>query len=269
MSNQYKAVKTGALKVKGKSIFKSDRPSKRKADKVSVKDDPDIAEHGGYWVIKNEVDFRGGIEVAIEAGDYSRCYLSAMDNGKFTLGASHFNEPQPHPEEILSLLKTPDDTKFSLKTGFGRYVGVDLDGRLIATAEAIGQRERFEAVFQDGKCAIQSASSNLFLTWLPDKESGSIFVSSKTAGPNQFINIRTNASTYVAPDLTPDVDKKESGECETSYMKMYQHSRVDTHNRMISYNINDKSSIKRAKTEGTLHETLLERRVKKKSDRYC
>jgi protein FRG1 len=70
----------------------------------------------------------------IEAGDSSKTYLSALDNGKFTLGSPHFNEPQPHPEEILSLIKTPDDAKFSLKTGFGRYVGVEMDGQLVATS---------------------------------------------------------------------------------------------------------------------------------------
>jgi hypothetical protein len=36
-----------------------------------------------------------------------------------------------------------------LKTGFGKYVGVDAEGFLIAIAEAIGARERFDVVFQD------------------------------------------------------------------------------------------------------------------------
>jgi len=38
---------------------------------------------------------------------------------------------------------------FSLKTGFGKYVGFDSGGCLIATADAIGDRERFGVVFQD------------------------------------------------------------------------------------------------------------------------
>lgn len=93
-----------------------------------MKNDPDVVEHGGWWTVNNDLDFRGGIEVAIEAGDYSRSYLAALDNGKFTLGSNHFDELAPFPEEVLSLIKTPDDSKFSLKTGFGRYLGVDLDG---------------------------------------------------------------------------------------------------------------------------------------------
>lgn len=104
---------------------------------------------GGWWRIVEESDFRGGQELALEAGDFSNCYLAAQDNGQFTLGSKHFNELEPYPEEVLSLIKAPDDEKFSLKTGFGRYVGVATDGSLEATAEAVGVRERFEVVFQD------------------------------------------------------------------------------------------------------------------------
>jgi len=269
MSNQYKAVKDGKLKLKGKNLFKADKPKKKKNSAgTSQNVDPDANEHGGWWRITEENDFRGGIEIAIEAGDFSQCYLAALDNGRYTLGPKHFNEMQPYPEEVVSLIKTPDDSKFSLKTGFGRYIGVDSAGLLVATSEAVGFRERFEVVFQDNKSAIQSASSGLFLTWLPDKE-GNIYVSSKTAGPNQFINIRTTSAKFSAPTWEPAEDAQESGECETSYQKMFQHSRVDLKNRMISYNVSDKSAVTRAKAEGTLHETLLDRRMKLKSDKYC
>lgn len=50
---------------------------------------------------------------------------------------------------------------------------------------------------------------------------------------------------------------------------MYQHSRVDTKNRMINYDTQDKSNVRRAQKEGDLHETLLNRRMKLKSDKYC
>ncbi|KAI6235733.1 FRG1 domain containing protein [Aphelenchoides besseyi] len=271
MSHHYKNVTSGKLKLKGKNIFKADRPAKKKTAVSTSKTDPDADEHGGWWRITEDADFRGGIEIAIEAGDFSRAYLAAMDNGTFTLGSNHFNEPEPYPEEILSLIKTPDDSKFSLKTGFNRYCGVDLNGQLIATSEAIGPRERFEVIFQDDKCAIQAVSSNLFLTWLPDDD-GKIYVSSKTAGEKQYLNIRTAAKRYVAPNWSADqqmIDSKESGECETSYVKMYQHSKVDLKNRMINYDVKDTSSVRRAQNDGNLHETLLNRRQKLKSDKYC
>jgi hypothetical protein len=50
---------------------------------------------------------------------------------------------------------------------------------------------------------------------------------------------------------------------------MYQHSKVDLKNRLISYDEQDKSDVKRAQQAGNLHETLLDRRMKRKSDKYC
>lgn len=37
----------------------------------------------------------------------------------------------------------------SLKTGYGKYVGVNSQGNLVATADAVGTRERMIVVFQD------------------------------------------------------------------------------------------------------------------------
>ncbi|CAD5214492.1 unnamed protein product [Bursaphelenchus okinawaensis] len=265
-------VKGGKLKLKKKNIFKSDKTKKSKKGNGdgagSSKVDPDQLEHGGWWRINEAPDFRGGIEVAMEAGDFSNCYLAAQDNGYFTLGPKHFNELEPHPEEILSVIKAPDDEKFSLKTGFGRYLGVETDGRLVAIAEAVGPRERFEVVFQDNRAAIQCSASNLFITWEPDKD-GNVYVSSKTASAKQFLNIRTNSTKKAAADFTAAEDLLEGAKCEDSYVKMYQHSRVDLKNKHISINLNDKSSIEKAKKSGTLHETLLDRRAKLKSDKYC
>ncbi|CAD5220293.1 unnamed protein product [Bursaphelenchus xylophilus] len=272
MSTSYGQVKEGKLKLKKKSIFKADKTkkTKKKNDEEAggSQTDPDQLEHGGWWRITDETNFRGGIELALEAGDFSNCYLAAQDNGYFTLGPKHFNELEPHPEEVLSLIKAPDDEKFSLKTGFGRYLGVETDGRLAATAEAVGPRERFEVVFQDNKSAIQCSASNMFISWEPDKD-GNVYASSKTAGPKQFLNIRTNAAKKVAADFTAAEDLLESGQCEDSYVKMYQHSKVDLKNKHISINLQDKSSIKKAKKTGNLHETLLDRRAKLKSDKYC
>lgn len=67
---------------------------------------------GGWRRIADEADIIGGIDVVIECGDFSRSYLSAQDNGKFIIGAKHFihGEP-PNAEEILMLIKSPDDPK--------------------------------------------------------------------------------------------------------------------------------------------------------------
>ncbi|CAJ0561497.1 unnamed protein product, partial [Mesorhabditis spiculigera] len=266
--SEYSNVKSGTLKLKGKkNIFRVKSKKSGKGDAEALVDH-DAIEHGGWWLIREDVDLKGGIHVSLEVGASKGCYLAAMDNGKFTIGAPHPDGEPPNPEEVFAFIRTSDEQKFSLKTGFGKYIGVDTAGQLIATAEAIGARERFIAVFQDGKSAVQSVMNPLFLTMMPDRE-GYIFVASRTAGDNEIVNIRTDAEKQKPIDYIPDDDRKSAGECETSYVKMFQHSKVDLKNRMVSVDVNDKKGVKRAQRDGDLHEHLLERRKKTKSDRYC
>lgn len=56
---------------------------------------------------------------------------------------------------------------FSLKTGYGKYIGVDANGFLVAIADAIGARERFEAVFQDVGFTIWNLNNWFFRDFVP------------------------------------------------------------------------------------------------------
>ncbi|KAM3724546.1 Protein FRG1 [Dirofilaria immitis] len=270
-SDAYHAVKRGPMKFKGnKSLFKSDKLKKMKKlgkdDSTVV--DPDIATHGGWRPLDNEIDLRGGINISIECDTTPGTYLAAMDNGRFTIGGPHLAGEGPNPEEILTLIKTPDDMLVSMKTGFGKYVGVDSEGNLIATADAVGTRERMIVVFEEGKTAIQSASNNLFLSMKPDRE-GYIRVTSRKAEADEMVKLRTDARKEGPVDWRSEEDRKSAAECETSYVKMYQHSKVATKGKYININLNDKESVRRAQQEGNLHELLLERRVKTKTGAIC
>ncbi|PAV86448.1 hypothetical protein WR25_18658 [Diploscapter pachys] len=270
MSGDYK-IKGGGLKLKGnkQSLFKADKGKAKKSKANKEKEvDQDMIDHGGWRKVKNDFDLKGGTQIAIESASGNRTYLMALDNGTFTVGPPHDKGDPPSPEEIFALVKTPDEQKISFKTGYGKYVGVDSDGKLIATAEAIGSRERFQPVFEEGKTALQAIHNPLFLSFESDRE-GHVFVASRTAKENEMINIRTDAEEVAPVDYLPDVDKKPAKECETAYVKMYQHSKVDLKGRHISIDVNDKRGVKRAQQDGDLHEYLLDRRAKMKSDKYC
>ncbi|KAE9552787.1 hypothetical protein FO519_004004 [Halicephalobus sp. NKZ332] len=265
--SDYKNVRGGGLKLKKTTIFKADKKSSKKS-KTPVVVDQDQVNHGGWRRISDDVDLKGGVDVSIEMGSGNGRYVAAIDNGKFTVGPPRKIGEKPSPEEIFSLIKTPDDSKFSLKTGYGKYIGVDANGFLVAIADAIGARERFEAVFQDGLCAIQSVSSGLFLS-LETNEEDLIMACSKKVKEYEVVNLRTQEARVEVPDYTPMEDKQGAADCEMTYQQMYQHSRVVTKNRMINYDRNDKTSVRQAQQEGNLHETLLNRRAKMKSDKYC
>lgn len=190
MSDDYKAVRGGALKLKKnkKSLFKGDKKRKHRLRREDEnKSDSDADSHGGWWKIVDEFDLRGGEHVSFECGSGSGSYLSALDNGRFTIGMPHQKGSEPSPEEIFAVVKTPDDPKTSFKTGYGKYIGVDADGSLVATAEAIGQRERFQVVFEEGKSAIQAVCNQLFLSMAVTKD-GLIYVVSKRAGDEEMVN---------------------------------------------------------------------------------
>jgi len=255
----YQNFKLGKLKLKGQSS----KPLKKKKkfnDDLPTSNiiDEDTREHGGWWPIKNETDVKPGT-IAIETAPYT--YLMALDNGRFIVGAPHQSGEGPYPEEIMTLIKPPDSNYITFKTGYGKYVGVDKSGSLNAVAEAISAKEKWEIIYEDEKTALLSSFNNCFLSFVTN-EDGFVEAKSKKAADNEIVLLRTNRERNVVIDSTPDIDKKESKMCEISYVKMYQHSKV-------KLNTEAHSDIDRSRQEGSLHETLLDRRQKMKSDKFC
>uniref|UniRef100_A0A915BXG7 Uncharacterized protein n=1 Tax=Parascaris univalens TaxID=6257 RepID=A0A915BXG7_PARUN len=121
---------------------------------------------------------------------------------------------------------------------------------------------------QRPKQGMQAVSNNLFLSLKPDSE-GYIHAVSRTAADNEIVNLRTDAVPEGPVDWRSAEDKKSARECETAFVKMYQHSKVITKGKQISINMDEKEAIRRAQNEGNLHELLLDRRAKMKSDKYC
>lgn len=126
---------------------------------------------GGWWQVTHDVDVKSGL-VSIETLPYT--YIMALDNGRFVMGGPHppgcsiclqilcaifcmfynqpffmFTEEGPSPEEILTLFKPPDASWVSLKSGYGKFLGVDKNGTVLAMSDAVGPRERWEFVFED------------------------------------------------------------------------------------------------------------------------
>uniref|UniRef100_A0AC35TJE1 Protein FRG1 n=1 Tax=Rhabditophanes sp. KR3021 TaxID=114890 RepID=A0AC35TJE1_9BILA len=267
MSSDYGRIKKGGFKLKGGKTLSSGIKKKGVVKKEPVKVDVDAEGRGGWRRLGEDLDLNGGDDIAIECGDYSKCYLLSQDNGQFRIGPQHLNGEGPEPEETFTLIKSPDDSKFCMKSGYGKYIGINGDGLLVATAEAMGDRERFELITENGKTAIQSSANGLFLRLCVGE--GVVKVTSKKVTDGEIVNVRTNCEKKGPVQIIPQEDLLNSGDCEASYIKMYQHSKVDLKNRHICVDVKDKKDITAAKKTGTLHATLLDRRMKTKSDRYC
>lgn len=98
---------------------------------------------GGWWKVKDIFEITG--TVAVEIGNQT--YMKALDNGLFTLGAPHAEGEGPSPEEILTAFPI-SETKIALKSGYGKYLGVDKKGTVVGRNDAVGSIEQWEPIFQ-------------------------------------------------------------------------------------------------------------------------
>ncbi|XP_076243906.1 FSHD region gene 1 [Calliopsis andreniformis] len=256
--SEYDKVRTGKLVLKGEKVKSKKRKSKRQEkEHVTATDDKDITAHGGWWKATQVSEVTG--TVAIEFGNHT--YMKALDNGLFTLGAPHNEGEGPSPEEILTAFPI-GETKIALKSGYGKYLGVDKKGIVVGRSDAVGMIEQWEPIFQDNKLAILN-SNNCFISLTEEDD---IVCQSRKAGSSEFCTIRS--ITQKTQDPTKDIPKEEQGslqDVEVNYVRKFQKFQ----DKKLKICKGDSSELERAKREGNLHETLLDRRSKMKADRYC
>lgn len=256
MADEYAAVKRGKLIFKGEKPKAKKRKHKKKENSEASNIDEDSVKHGGWWKVEKIEDITGSI--SIEFGKNS--YVSALDNGLFTLGAPHDEGDGPSPEEIFTAFPAGEN-KFALKSGYGKYLGIAKE-TVVGRSDAVGAMEQWEPVWQEGKTAILS-SLNKFMS--VDPEDDAVVARSTSAGTNEFCSIRSNKTKEVNKSVLPDEEQADLSQVEVNYVKKFQKFQ----DKKLRLNDGGVSELKKAKTEGNLHETLLDRRSKMKADRYC
>jgi len=189
--SDYQQVKTVKLSFKGDKRKKKDKKHKKnKKQKLSEEEikkreeyEKDLASHGGWWAVTKIEEAKGII--SIEMG--KRVYISAMDNGNFTLGAPRTKGDGPDITEQLTGVVL-SDTKMAFKTGFGKYLSVDNSNKVVGISDAIGIKEQWEPVFEDGKLALL-APNNCFVGC---DDEGDIVATARSAGKDNYIKVSFN-----------------------------------------------------------------------------
>ncbi|XP_043462738.1 protein FRG1 homolog [Leptopilina heterotoma] len=256
---EYNRIRTGKLVLKGEKQKSKKRKHKNleKVEKTTEVQDTDVINHGGWCKTSSVSEITGTVAIEFK----NQTYIKALDNGLFTLGIPHDEGDGPSPEEILIAIPV-NETKIALKSGYGKYLGVDKNGVVVGRSDAVGTLEQWEPIFQDGKLAILSSTNN-FISVTSDDD---VVCQSKTAGPDEFLCMRSIIQRV--DDADNDVCEEEQGslaQVEEKFVRKFQKFQ-DKKLRICKA---DRSTLKKAKEDGSLHETLLDRRSKMKADRYC
>ena len=126
-------------------------------------------------------------------------------------------------------------------------------------------REQFEPVFENGNLAL-SASNDKFIRF---NDEGDLVAMDDRATDANFIQIRSNTKRIHEQDKRQkELPAEEQGtiqETEINYVKKFQKFQ----DKKLRINPTDVKELVDAKQTGALHEALLDRREKMKSDRYC
>ncbi|XP_018101183.1 protein FRG1 isoform X2 [Xenopus laevis] len=163
---EYSKVKSTKLMLKGmKNKSKKNKDKKRKREE-SDEDKLDIA--GNWWSVKNFGEISGTVAIEMDKG----AYIHALDNGLFTIGAPHKDDDDgPSPPEQFTAIKL-SDSRVALKSGYGKYLGINSDGLVIGRSDAIGAREQWEPVFDTIRsCAEREAKRD---DDIPNEDKGNV-----------------------------------------------------------------------------------------------
>ncbi|ODM95081.1 Protein FRG1 [Orchesella cincta] len=262
MSGLYSIAKGGKLKLKGEKKVPKKKKRKAEDDKPGSsaskrkEEEDDTEKHGGWWDAKKFEEMVGAVALEFR----KQTYMKSLDDGSFTLGGPHDEGEGPHPEEIFTAIRINDD-KIAIKSGYGKYLGVEKDGSITGRSDAVGAHEQWEPVINEGKMALL-AHNGYFMSASPDDDS--IVAQSRKAGDAEMVVMRCQTEK-VEKDDTPTEEKGSIRDIELNYVKKFQKFQ----DKKMKLCKEDSEEVRRARVEGRLHEALLDRRAKMKADRYC
>lgn len=216
--------------------------------------------YGGFWKVKKIEEITGSL-IALEFG--KRTFVKSLDNGLFTLGPPGSIGESPNADEIFAAFII-NENKVVFKSGYGKYLSVEKDGVVTGRSDAVGSKEQWEPVFENGKLALLGANGCFMSV---DPEDDALVAIKKNVGDHEVVVIRNGSPREddTLEELPVEEKAEDLSQIEVNYVKKFQKFQ----DKKLRLSKEDKKELVKAKQEGSLHETLLDRRLKMKADRYC
>ncbi|ORX89564.1 hypothetical protein K493DRAFT_302228 [Basidiobolus meristosporus CBS 931.73] len=257
--SEYKAIKSNKLSFKGDP----EKKKKKKRKNKEVEEEIESTTNDSGWVFVDKLDELVGPIFILFNGEPVRC-LRTNDREEILSQPQEQPIAEIEPDQVHQVFvgrRVPGSDAFTFKSSAGKYLSCDKVGVLSIDSEAVGPQENWTPILRDDGISFQ----NVHGKYLSIEEAGG-----KLRGDSEEIRFCEVFRVKCQASARKKVKTKEKGVQNSTEAEYHNIRRFQSWGLgRVVLSKEDKSELKKAKKEGNFSETLLDRRSKLKSDRYC
>jgi protein FRG1 len=156
---------------------------------------------------------------------------------------------------------------FKFNIYLDKYLSINKNGLLVGRSDAVSSKEYFEVIFDydyDGRKLYLKASNGKYVSYNHEGDIVAL-LDSKDETELRVRSLMKRQSNKSKKELPVEEQVDDLTNVELNYVKKFQ----KFEDKRILMCKDDASELAKAREEGVLHEKLLDRREKMKSDRMC
>ncbi|KAM3584653.1 hypothetical protein VKS41_003460 [Umbelopsis sp. WA50703] len=258
------------LPKKGKLTFKGDKEhkkkKKRKADSEDRNHDKESSSEG--WVLCDQLDDLVGPLFITHPSDPAICLTVNDLELLVPYPIPNLYDDSPAPtitnQVFIGARVVGSSSAFTLKSSLGKYLSSDKFGVVSVDREAVSMIEEWKPTFTDGGVGFQNAYDKFLMV---DEIVGGGF---KVRADAESLGFCETFRVYCQARFKRKIKTSKKEVVDATGIELDNIKKFQSwgSNRYMGTE-HDMRDLKRAKKQGNLSETLLDRRSKMKSDRNC
>ncbi|GAA5802021.1 hypothetical protein HPULCUR_007481 [Helicostylum pulchrum] len=255
---------------KNKLVFKGDKEPKKKKRKhrPTEQEEREAAiTRDQVWVRADSLEDLVGPLFITHPSDPPVCLTVDDDDRFMAFPIPDLDESKAEPTIVQQVFVgsriVGTTSAYSLKSANGKYLSSDKFGVVACNSEAIGGQEEWKPTVTDAGIAFESIHGKFLM--VDEIAGGGVRIRADADDVGYCESFRVYCQTRFK--YKPKTKKKATDDTGTeleNFKRFQSWEPGKTHQTL-----DDKRALKKAKAEGKLAETLLDRREKVKADRYC